>query len=166
MYNIVGKIALIIIAMYVLIINPLVNILQEQDDAVATFVYSETVKYLEMVTNKGQVSTGGLNGFVQTINKSGNIYDIELTHYKFVKNSGDGSGLAGSSYSTHSHSEIIDNLNNQGYYNMDKDDYFEIQVVNKNKTLATKMQEFAFKFPMRTEKIFVHYGGVVKNAPY
>lgn len=164
--EIVGKIALIFFAIYVLIINPILNILQEQDETSRIFVYAETVEFLEMTTNKGQVSEEALDMFERKLSATGNVYDVELTHYKYVLGSNSGSGLAGSNYVIKNDSVIENKINTTGYYSMDKNDYFSIEVEMQNRTLATQIQEFAFKLPMGNNKMFIKYGGVVKNAPY
>lgn len=166
MPEIVGKIALIFFAMYVLIINPMVNILQEQDETSRIFVNAETNEFLEMTTNKGQISEEALDMFQRKISATGNLYDVELTHDKYVLGSNTGSGLAGSNYVIKNDSVIRNEINTTGYYSMDKNDYFSIEVVMKNRTLATQMQEFAFKIPMGNNRMFIKYGGVVKNDPY
>ncbi len=166
MVNVFGKLVLTFFAVYVLFINPVVNVLQEQDEISRIMVYAETVAFLESVTNKGQLSQQALDNFYTTIETTGNIYDVKVTHYKFVLDSGDASGLTGSNYVIYNDSAVRSVLSEIGYYNMDRDDYFDVRVVNKNKTLASQVQDFALNLSSSTEKIFVKYGGVVKNAPY
>ncbi len=89
-----------------------------------------------------------------------------MTHYKFVLSSGENNGLSGSSYVVHTHEEILDSIYTEGYYNMSKDDYFKVEVVNKNKTMATFMQEMFFRRSGSNVKIYVRYGGAVRNEAF
>lgn len=56
---------------------------------------------------------------------------------------------------------ITDDLNRN--YEMGKGDYFAVTVYNKNKTMATRIQEMLYNTSLNTEKIYVRYGGMVKD---
>lgn len=48
-------------------------------------------------------------------------------------------------------------------YEMGKGDYFAVTIYNKNKTIATRIQEMLYNTGMSTEKIYIRYGGMVKD---
>lgn len=48
-------------------------------------------------------------------------------------------------------------------YRFEKGDYFTVTVYNKNKTMATKLQEMLYNTTFRPEKIIVRYGGMIKD---
>ncbi len=166
MPNAYGAIIAIIFSVFVFFINPIMNISQEQDETIRTMVYEEAKFFVETELNKGQVSEQAYNEFLKSLSLTGNVYDIKMTHYKFVLNSGDSSGLSGSDYVIHTNREILDEIYTKGFYNMSQDDYFKVEVINKNKTMATFMQEMFFRRSGSDAKIFVRYGGAVRNEAF
>jgi hypothetical protein len=48
-------------------------------------------------------------------------------------------------------------------YEMKQGDFFTVRVVNQNKTMATKIQEIMYGRAIMAEKIFVNYGGMIKD---
>ncbi|WP_010250303.1 hypothetical protein [Acetivibrio cellulolyticus] len=48
-------------------------------------------------------------------------------------------------------------------YELEKGDYFAVTVYNKNKTMATRLQEMLYNTSLSAQKIYVRYGGMIKD---
>ena len=49
------------------------------------------------------------------------------------------------------------------FYRFEKGDYFAVTVYNKNKTMATRLQEMLYNTSLGVQKIYVRYGGMIKD---
>ncbi len=69
-------------------------------------------------------------------------------------------------YRTYHNSTILGFMFEDGEnknYELEKGDYFAVTVYNKNKTMATRIQEMLYNTSLDTQKIYVRYGGMVKD---
>ncbi len=158
-----SRIIAVILLIIALFIYPVMLMFETQDELSRTVVFSEAVKFIEVVSNKGKISENNLKLFNHALMATGNLYDIELTHYKYLDYENEVSDSIGADYTITNHNSIIKEIEEDGEYKMSAYDLIEVEVKNKNKTMATRIQEMLYNKVLGTEKIYVKYGGVVKN---
>lgn len=146
-----------------LFIYPALIVLENQDDLAKTIVMSETIKFVESSTNTGKISTNTLKVFLNNISATNNVYKVNITHYKYMDIMNHESSSDGDDYLIVNNDEIMDFLLSGEVYKMDREDMIQVEVINQNKTMATKIQEMLYNTHLNTEKIYIRYGGVVKN---
>ncbi|MCX7772807.1 MAG: hypothetical protein N2376_06820 [Clostridia bacterium] len=171
-----SKIVAIVLAALLLFIFPMKNEFERLDQTSRIYVFSETTKFVDSVRNLGYITPTMYEQFRNRLAITNNRYEIKLEHYKAKYDPVYDAPLNPATF----HNDY--NINLEGFYNdeimkclfptppvstarygMAKGDYFGITVVNKNKTLATKIQELLFNADMKVECIFVKYGGMIRD---
>lgn len=99
-----------------------------------------------------------------------NVYDIKIEHQHQIiepafeiENTDSVSGIYEQYYSTYQNDIISELYEGSGTYHFSKDDYISVTVQNKNKTLATKLQQAFLQHEIPNVQIFVTYGGNIRD---
>lgn len=179
----------IIILVMIIIIFPLYNYFERQDDMSYNIVLTDTTEFVEDVLNKGYIDQDMYSKYIADIAVTGNGYDIQLEAHKKIlttdpddPNSNSGAPADKQSYAQQYKidytSDILDQaspnttstssitmsgtiIKNNVYY-LNKGDEFYIKVTNKNTTMAGAIFN-AIVSTSKKDRITVNYGGVVKN---
>ncbi len=160
-----GKIISMILAIILLFIFPSLYIAQKQDSIIQSYVLTETSNFVDKIKNTGEITKATYEDFTSTLNATGNIYNVELEHghYEVIP---DEDSFYQYYYTTYE-LEILNTLypenGDSPIYTLNKGDYISVKVTNKNKTLATKIQEILYNRVLPTEQIFVMYGGIIRD---
>lgn len=165
-----------ILAVVLMIIFPIQNALEQQDKTSQIIVFTETARFVDAVRNTGRIEPELYQRFVKNLSKTGLAYTVEMEHLDHIVEPAyddDGNFLDEYFYSYEGHytDEIMDVLftndgsDDRSYY-FGKGDYFTVNVINSNKTLATKVKEWVIQNPLSATKIFVRYGGQIKSEAY
>lgn len=180
MPNALSKIAAIFIVVILLFIYPIKNELERQDETSRIFVLNKTIGFVDSVRNLGYISPDMYENYLGELALTGNLYKVEMEHAKLeylpVLEYNPSTGLYETvlgefqkSYINTYTAEIEECLFPDPdpvlgkHYVMRKGDYFTVSVVNQNKTMATKIQEIVYGRVISPEKIFVTYGGMIKD---
>ncbi|WP_066497529.1 hypothetical protein [Abyssisolibacter fermentans] len=174
-----SKIVAIIVACVIFFIYPIMTMFERQDDTSRVFVLSETTKFVDSVRNLGYISPNMYQEFVNKLLATNNIYDIQMEHRhrKIDPVYGDPTNVAsfkddiGVNFSAFYTDDIMKVLfpnshSSNNKYTFSKGDYFMVRVVNKNKTVATKIKEMLYNADFDNAQIYIAYGGMVKNENY
>ncbi|PKM95300.1 MAG: hypothetical protein CVU84_06370 [Firmicutes bacterium HGW-Firmicutes-1] len=175
MGNSIGKIFTVFLAVLLLFIYPLIQMFQQQESTTRNFVYIETTKLVDAVRNIGNLTPQMYEEYTSKLAATNNYYNISLEHQhrKYDPVYEDPLDLStfkedfGVNYSAFYTNDILDILfpvdgRLQNKYEFSRGDYFLIRVVNKNKTLATRVGQLLYGSELPTETIFVQYGGMIK----
>lgn len=182
MPNALSKVAAIFIVVVLLFIYPIKNELERQDETSRIYVLNKTIGFVDSVRNLGYISPDMYEDYLGELAATGNLYKVEMEHaeleYLPVLEYISGKyetrpGEFQKSYINTYTAEIEDCLfpdpgpfGSPGlgkHYVMRKGDYFTVSVVNQNKTMATRIQEIVYGRVISPEKIFVTYGGMIKD---
>ncbi|NLG02975.1 MAG: hypothetical protein GX567_03935 [Clostridia bacterium] len=175
MPNALSKVFAIFITVVLLFVFPMKNELERQDETSRMFVLNETAGLVDSVRNLGYLSPDMYEKYLDKLALTGNLYKVELEHAALIVYpvyDSSGNPVPGDYLQTYknTYEDVIEEclfpLNNPltgKAYDMKKGDYFCVRVVNQNKTTATKLQELLYGRAMRAEKIFVTYGGMIKD---
>ncbi len=184
MPNALSKVVAIFIVVFLLFIYPIKNELERQDETSRIYVLNKTIGFVDSVRSLGYVSPDMYEDFLSELATTGNLYKVELEHamLEYIPvmeyNSSTDEyeiqlGKFQKSYINTYAEEIEECLFPTTYppnppqlgqpYEMRMGDYFTVSVVNQNKTMATKIQEMVYSRGISPEKIFVTYGGMIKD---
>lgn len=175
MPNALSKVFAIFVAVVLLYIFPMKNELERQDETSRMFVFNETVGLVDSVRNLGYLSPEMYEEYLNKLALTGNLYKVELEHASLIVYpvyDSYNNLVAGEYLQTYknTYENVIEeclfplyNPMSGKSYDMKKGDYFCVHVVNQNKTTATKLQELLYGRAMSAEKIFVTYGGMIKD---
>jgi len=174
-----SKIVAIILAVFLLFIYPISNMFERQDDISRIFVLAETTKLVDSVRNLGYITPNMYLEFTNNLAATNNTYDIQMEHRsKRYDPVYDDPTIAATfrdsfnvNYTAYFTEDILEKLftgspSPEKIYTFSKGDYFVIKVRNKNKTMATKIQEMLYAVGLSTEKIVIRYGGMIKDEDY
>ncbi len=183
-----SKIVAMVLAVLLLFIYPTKNEFERLDETSRIFVLTETSKFVDAVRNLGYITPSMYEEYAGRLAATNNIYDIRMEHRKkrydpVYEDPTAGVPLPASpagdalpidyvigfrTYYNNTISKILFpdtpvSANTSRVYEFEKGDYFAVTVYNKNKTMATKIQEMLYNANFDAEKIYVRYGGMVKD---
>ncbi|HEX2945645.1 MAG TPA: hypothetical protein VHT96_06795 [Clostridia bacterium] len=180
MPNALSKVFALLIAVVILFVFPIKNELERQDETSRMYVLNETIGLVDSVRNLGYLSPRMYEEFLDELAATGNIYKVEMEHasliyqpvYEYNAVSGTYDAVEGEYEQTYNstYADVIgeclfpeaDPAAGKNY-EMKQGDFFTVRVVNQNKTMATKIQEIMYGRSIMAEKIFVNYGGMIKD---
>lgn len=172
-----SKIFALILAVLLLYIFPVENMLTRQEDVTRVFVLNETTKFVDSVRNLGYITPLMYMQYTRNLSATGLAYDIEMEHLHASVNPVYIDPVDITSFQ-HDYSynlmatyteEILETLfpetpaTEDTRYYLSKGDYFNVIVSNKNKTIATKVQELLIMADLPAKRVIINYGGMVRD---
>lgn len=175
MGNTIGKIFTILLAILLLFIYPLMEMLHQQHYTTNIFVYTETTKLVDAVRNTGYLSPRMYQEYTDKLSATHLIYEITLEHqhrkydpiYTDPLDETTFQDDFGINYRGYYTQEILEVLfptdeSASDKYRFSQGDYFKVKVINKNKTLSTKVSQLIYNRELPVETIIIQYGGMIK----
>ena len=169
----------VIVLVMLMVIFPLYNYFERQDDMSYNLVLRATTNFVDTVLGSGYIDQESYDNFVNTIAATGNMYDIELeAHRKLLIKNPDNTSANEyiEAYEIDYNNDIFESLDNNlasvtslgkkslkaGAYKFNEGDQFYVKLSNSNTTMAGAI--FNSIVPTAKKKrISVNYGGVIKN---
>jgi len=148
----------IILAVLLMFLFPIMDTWERQDDISYMSAYSTVVEFVDTARNLGYISTNAYYQFLQSLNATGNRYDVTIEHRSRVYD--DVNGYR--NVYTNTIETKLDSEEN-ARYEMQAGDYLYVSIKNTNKTQSTLLKEVIYASPQETFKIGVPYGGMVRN---
>ncbi len=165
-----------LILVILIIIFPLYNVFERQDDMSYNIVLKATSEFADEVLQNGYLTEEMYSNFVSELAMTGNLYDIQLeAHRKVITKDPDGNN---DEYIEQSFIDYNDDifkdaninpLNPQekksiigGIYTLNEKDEFYVKVKNTNTTMAGAIFD-AIIPTAKKERIIADCGGIVRN---
>lgn len=172
-----SKIFALILFVLLLYLFPVENMLTRQDDVTRVFVLNETTKYVDSVRNLGYITPLMYLQYTQNLSATGLTYDVKMEHMHCSVNPVYIDPVDITSfqydYSLNYMTTYTDEISevlfpgipspNDNIYHFSKGDYFNVTISNKNKTIATKVQEMLIMADLPIKRIIVNYGGMIRD---
>lgn len=165
----------VILLVLLMVIFPLYNFFERQDDMSYNLVLKATTNFADQVMNNGYIDQNTYDKFVTELGNTGNVYDIQIeAHRKVLTVDENGTDV----YTEQSYIDYADDifesitnstdsnlmkksLKNNIYLFNPKDEIY-VKVKNSNTTMAGSL--FNTIVPAsKKERIVVNYGGIIKN---
>lgn len=163
----------IIVLVLLMVIFPLYNFFERQDDMSYNLVLKATTNFVDQVMNNGYIDQNMYDKFVTELANTGNVYDIEIeTHRKVL--TGTNNVYQEQSYIDYTNDIFTEMENTSGTSNLMKKslknniyllnakDEIYVKVKNSNTTMAGALFNVIVPTSSKT-RIEVNYGGIVKN---
>lgn len=163
-----SKLFAIIVATMIMFIAPLLNLANSEDDVIQTVVYKQTVDFKNSICTQGKITQAGYMSFVNSLDATGNLYDIEITvsHQTVVPKFGEASSVVGTKkvdVCTYT-DEILEKVyQTDGIYELDKGDTISITVTNKTATMGQNLRVAFMRVPDYGTRICATAGGIVRD---
>lgn len=170
----ISKLIAMLLACVLLFIVPTIHSFEQQDEVTRIYVLNKTMQFVDGVRNTGTLTRDMYEDFLLSLSATNVTYDVKMEHYNkqiipVYANPGVPSSFTGT-YDTHYqlfiHDEILRDLYSGGSYTYKEGDFFNIHVLNGEKTIATRLRELLTLSNLPKEKIMVAYGGMIKNETH
>lgn len=165
----------IIVLVLLMVLFPLYNFFERQDDMSYNLVLKATTNFADQVMNNGYIDQNMYNNLVNELGNTGNIYDIELEAHRKVltkdKDNANSDTYVEQSYidynddifnSLEKSNGVMDKQLKNNIYLMNENDEIYVKVKNSNTTLAGSLFNSIIVTSSKT-RIEVNYGGIIKN---
>jgi hypothetical protein len=181
--NSLSKIFAVLMAILLLYMFPISAAFDQQDDVSELVVLRATTSFVDAVRDKGYISPVMYNDFLQAIHATGNTFDVQMEHgqkrydpvYDDPTRPETFRNVYAVHYDTFYNAQILPVLfpdsaagkdDPARRYRMHAGDTFYVVVQNTNRTNGTIMHDFLNNANTSHEKIFIPYGGVVRNEDH
>ena len=141
----------VFIAILLMIVFPLIEFAQKNDELAQTTVHTAVSDFVNTVTTNGKITQFDYDELVTKIYATGNSYDIQIEAQIIDDNprrattTGDKEVLGQYKYYSVYTSTILDKLKTDGKYELKNDDYIIVTVKNSNLTIATQLKNMFYK---------------------
>lgn len=165
----------IIVLVLLMVLFPLYNFFERQDDMSYNLVLKATTNFADQVMNNGYIDQNMYNNLVNELGNTGNIYDIQIEAHRKVLTK-DKDNITGDTYVEQSYIDynddifssleksngVMDKQLKNNIYLMNENDEIYVKVKNSNTTLAGSLFNSIIVTSSKT-RIEVNYGGIIKN---
>lgn len=161
----------IVVAVVLMFILPLVIMTDKNDEIAQTVVEVAVSDFVETITNQGEITEFDYSKLVQRISSTGNAYDIQIEAQIIDDNSRRATSTLDSSktgdykyYSIYTNA-IMDKLEQDGVFELKKDDYVIVNIKNTNTTLGTQFKNAFYRLTGKDAyTIATSSAGIVVNS--
>lgn len=158
----------IALAAVLMFVFPLMSIAERTDDISQLAVNSATVEFTDKVRTTGKLTLDDYEKFIQTINATGNSFDVELQIMQLDENPGqkvtqaEMTKIGENVYYNKYTSQIEEELNKSGRIKLKEGDMFYVTIQNTNKTIAESLRNFFYQLTGNDSyQIAAKQGGVI-----
>lgn len=149
----------------VLVMFPLYNFFERQDNMSYNVVVKETTLFIDEILASGNITGDKYYEFIKAIEKTGNKYSVELeAHKKIFTRDPDNptSDIYIEQYEIYYTDDIFKEIEKSYYYKLSTSDKIYIKVKNSSTTASTLIFNNIIGNSLK-EKIAFNYGGTVKK---
>lgn len=139
MDDVFSTVVAIIMGAVLLFIMPVQNMMQQNQSAMDTYAYTELVDFTDRVRNTGWISEEMFQQLQKGLSATGQVYQLRITHQRE-----DEAGTL----QQWSHEEVLQGLEQEKRYCLQKDDFIRVEIKRQNQTLVGQ------------------YGGRIKDENY
>lgn len=152
----------------VMFVFPLLAVSQSGDDVSQLAVQSATTEFIDQVRSTGKLTLDDYDKYVQTINATGNTYDVELEIKRKDENPGKKTAqtqyekIGENTYYVEYTTQIKQALNKPGGIKLKEGDIVSATVKNTNMTISQTLRNFFYKVTgNNTYQIGASHSGIV-----
>lgn len=166
----------VIVLVLLMVIFPLYNFFERQDDMSYNLVLKSTTNFVDQVMNNGYIDQNTYDKFVTELANTGNVYDIQIeAHRKVLIDADITDTYVEQSYIDYSDdifnaidttstndSNLMKKILKNNIYLFNPKDEIYVKVKNSNTTMAASLFNTIVPASKKT-RIEVNYGGIIKN---
>ncbi|NLW02957.1 MAG: hypothetical protein GX027_06790 [Clostridiaceae bacterium] len=180
----VWKILGFFLAAVLLFLVPVMNMLERQESAAYTTVFTETNRFADSARDTGYITPNMYSEFIRRLNATGCTFDIRIEHAKSTispvyRQNGQVLEFTGEyeiSRVVQDHDAVLSVLfpddptlgafDRARRYDMKAGDLLFVEVKNSGKTMITALRDMILLSDTRHPTLFVRAGGLVRNEAY
>lgn len=151
-------IAFIVLLMFLV---PLQDSARKADGISQAYISNETMEFVNNVKNKGYITADMYKRFIYHIDKTNNLYDIQIVHsHRLIEPLINENGTVEEHYTIRYFNtyqdEILETFDEGNIYYFSQGDYINVSIKNRSKTLADRIT-------ISSGRILVTYGGMIRD---
>ena len=165
MQEYVGGFFVVILVLFLAILAPMQQQSAQFNSSVQTIVAEDVNSFVDQVRSQGYITGQDYRNFLNTLEKTGNVYEITITVLSETYYPSDNGLKYEAVYIPDSQIEIVDQLGElsvDDIYSMKNGDYITVTVKQANVSLATRLSNLILTTSYSPE-IYYSYGGGVGN---
>ncbi len=156
------------VAVILMFVFPLMTVSERSDDVSQLSVQTATTEYVDKIRTTGKMTLSEYNKFVETINATGNTFDIEIELKILDENPAKKTAQVSYSkigenvyYSKYT-SQIVSDLKSSSQIKLKEGDIISVSVKNTNTTISQLFRNFLYKVTKNENyQIGASHGGIV-----
>lgn len=163
-----GTIIAIAVAAILMFVFPVMTMADRTDDVFQLTVQTETTEFVDEIRTTGKITPEKYNKFIESINSTGNLYDVDIEVKVLDENPGKKSvqvqrdKLGENYYFEVFNSQVMENINNDKPYLLKEGDIVAVKVKNTSQTLSQQFKNFFYTvIGNDTYTIAADHGGIV-----
>ena len=163
-----GTIVAIAIAAILMFVFPVMTMADRTDDVSQSTVQTETTEFVDEIRTTGKITPQRYEQFVEAINSTGNLYDIEIEIKVLDDNPGKKSvqvqrdKLGENYYYEVFNSQVMEKIDANDPYLLKEGDIVAVKVKNTSQTLSQQFKNFFYTvIGNDTYTIAADHGGIV-----
>lgn len=163
-----GTIVAIAIAAILMFVFPVMTMADRTDDVSQLTVQTETTEFVDEIRTTGKITPQRYEQFVEAINSTGNLYDIEIEIKVLDDNPGKKSvqvqrdKLGENYYYEVFNSQVMEKIDANQPYLLKEGDIVAVKVKNTSQTLSQQFKNFFYTvIGNDTYTIAADHGGIV-----
>ncbi len=163
-----GTIVAIAIAAILMFVFPVMTMADRTDDVSQLTVQTETTEFVDEIRTTGKITPQRYEQFVEAINSTGNLYDIEIEIKVLDDNPGKKSvqvqrdKLGENYYYEVFNSQVMEKIDANESYLLKEGDIVAVKVKNTSQTLSQQFKNFFYTvIGNDTYTIAADHGGIV-----
>ena len=164
-----GKVFSLFFVVILLFLVPLHDEARRMDTMSQVYVSNETTEFVNNIKNKGYITVEMYQRYIEVIDRTNNLYDVQIVHsHKIVEPFVNEAEMIEEGkyiirfFDTYT-DEILEAFDKGDTYYFSQGDYINVSIRNRNKTLSDHIFSFLSFRNVPTEKIFVTYGGMIRD---
>lgn len=158
----------IVLAAILMFIFPLMTVSERSDDVSQLSVQSATTQYVDSIRTTGKMTMAQYDKFVQTINATGNTFDVEIELKILDENPAKKTAqvsytkIGENVYYSKYTSQIMNDLRKNSQIKLKEGDIVSVSVRNTNTTVSQLLRNFLYKVTKNENyQIGASQGGIV-----
>ena len=158
----------IFLAAILMFVFPLMSLSERTDDISQLAVQTATNEFVDDVRTTGKITLEKYEKYLQTINSTGNSFEVEIKVQQLDENPGvkvtqaEMTKIGENVYYTKYTSQVQETLNTEGKMKLKEGDMISVTVKNTNQTIAQLLRNFFYQITGNDSyQIAASHGGVV-----
>ena len=143
-------VVVIVLAAVLMFVFPLMTMSERTDDISQLVVSTATTEFVDEVRTTGVLTLGEYEKFIENINSTGNVYEVEMKLGVLDENPGKKTTQATNTKLGENvrfdkfTSQIEEELDSKGKITLKEGDIFSVSVKNKSQTLSQQLNNFLY----------------------
>lgn len=160
----------IALAAVLMFVFPLLTVSQNSDSTSTLSVQNATTEFVENIRSKGQITLDEYDKYIQTINSTGNTFDVQIEVQILDENPGkkttqtNQKKIGENIYYTKYTTQVLDELKKNGKMTLKEGDIVTVMASNTNTTIAQTLRNFLYRIAgNNTSSIAASHSGIVTS---